>query len=91
MGLELNGWDMDDVSKQMRGKTLFEVLALYKEKEKQYLDKADEFVQAIQDKNEAAKERIEKEANHIEKEKCVIAIHIADSLSIESKSSTHWP
>lgn len=85
MGLELHGWDMDDVGEQMRAKTLFEILTLYKEKEKQYLDKADEFVQAIKDKNESAKERIEKEASHIEKEKCVIAIRIADSLSVESK------
>jgi len=86
MGLDLNGWDMDDIQKQMRDKTIFELIILYKEKENELILKSKEYLQARRDKNEVAIERIKKECEHIEKEHCVIAIEIADKLSVVSKN-----
>lgn len=81
MSLNLNGWDMHDIAMKMQGKSVFEILVIYKEKEKEYVSKASEYIQAMKDKNEVAMERIKKECVHLEKEKCVIAIQIADDLS----------
>lgn len=80
MSLGLNGWDMDDVHKEMRGKSIFEILELYKQKESLSMSKATEYIQALSDENEKAKERIQNEINHLAKEKCVIALHITDHL-----------
>jgi hypothetical protein len=86
MSLGLNGWDMDDVHKEMRDKTFFEILNLYKEKESIISTKAAEYFQAMNDDNEKAKERLEKEMTHLEKEKCVIAIHITEELTKVNKN-----
>lgn len=85
MTLELNGWDMHDINVKLRNKTVFEILCMYKDKVSEITLKSQEYMQAMRDKNETAKERIEKECDHLEKEKCVIAIQIADVFSKESK------
>jgi hypothetical protein len=86
MSLDLNGWDMDDVHKEMRGKAFFEILSLYKEKQATIDSKAIEYFQAMKDGSEKAKERLEKEVAHLTKEKCVIAIHITDELTKVNKN-----
>lgn len=85
MALDLNGWDMHDIGVAMKGKSFFEILSLYKDKEKQLSTKGVEYLQAFKDKNDTAKDRIEKEFDHLEKEKCVIALHIAEVVTKEGK------
>lgn len=85
MSLGLNGWDMDDVHKEMRNKTLFEILQLFSAKKGTIATKATEYIQAISDGSEKAKERLEKEILHLEKEKCVIALQIAEALTNVTK------
>ncbi|MBX4152270.1 hypothetical protein [Paenibacillus lautus] len=85
MSLNLNGWDMEDVNERMQGKTLFEIINIYKEIDNLIVQKSLEYVQAVSDKSELAKERIENDFNHLEKEKCVVAIRISDEMSKVSK------
>lgn len=85
MTLGLTGWDMDDVQKEMKGKTCFELLQIFREKKTSLSAKSGEYLQAIEDGSEKAKERLEKELMHLEKEKCVVAIKIAEELSKSSK------
>lgn len=84
MTLGLTGWDMDDVQKEMKDKTDFELLQLFREKKSSLSAKSGEYLQAIKDGSEKAKERLEKEFLHLEKEKCVVAIKIAEELSKSS-------
>lgn len=86
MTLQLNGWDMHDIEVAMREKTVFEILSMYKEKQKEMSDKGAEYIVAMKDRNETAKERIEKEFQHLEKESCVIALRIADEFTKDSKT-----
>lgn len=81
MAINLNGWDMDEIQTEMRNKSFFEIQIIYKEKTMLIAEKGTEYVQAFKDKNEVAKERLEKEFEHLEKEKCVIALKIADELT----------
>ncbi|MOA65289.1 hypothetical protein D3C78_1916280 [compost metagenome] len=76
---------MHDISVEMRGKTLFEIISLYQVQEQLLVSKSLEYMQALEDKNETAKNRNKEEYDHLEKEKCVIALHIADELSKVSK------
>ena len=85
MSLHLNGWEMHEITVKMQGKTLFELILVYRENQRMFELKAAEYVQAFNEKNEIAKERIEKEINHLEKEKCVIAIKISNEISIENR------
>lgn len=81
MSLNLNGWDMEDVHERMKGKTLFEVISIYREIETLTVQKSLEYMQSVRDNNESAKERCENAIDHLQKEKCVVAIHIANELS----------
>ena len=83
--MDLNGWDMYDIGKKLSNKTIFEILSMYKEKDEELNKKSIEYLQALNDKNEAAKKRIEEECSHLSKEKCVIAIKIADEFTKENK------
>lgn len=85
MSLDLNGWDMDDVHQEMKNKTFFEILQLFKQKEACLTLKATDYMQAITDGSEKAKERLEKEILHINKEKCVIALRIAEEMTKVNK------
>ncbi|MGM1044846.1 MAG: hypothetical protein ACQEXX_01730 [Bacillota bacterium] len=85
MGLNLNGWDMEDINMKMRDKTLFEIISIYQQQETLLIAKSLEYLQAVKDKNETAKERIHNECDQLDKEKCVVAIRIADTLSKVSK------
>jgi hypothetical protein len=85
MALGLSGWDMHDIGVKMRDKTVFHILGMYKDKVSEINTKSLEYMQAFKDKNEIDKERIEKECNHLEKEKCVIALRIADEFTKEIK------
>ncbi|HFJ9376701.1 TPA: hypothetical protein ACGW65_000953 [Bacillus paranthracis] len=84
MTLGLTGWEMDDVQKEIKDKTCFELLQLFSEKKKSLSAKSGERLQAIEDGSEKAKERLEKELVHLEKEKCVVALKIAEELSKRS-------
>lgn len=84
MSLHLNGWEMNEINIEMQDKTLFELILMYRENKRMFELKAAEYVQAFNEKNEIAKERIEKEINHLEKEKCVIAIKISNEISLEN-------
>lgn len=81
--LEIHGWDMHEMQTKLTKSSLFECLALYKEQENLFSSKCGEYLQASRDKNATAKERLEAECFHLEKEKCVIALHIADLLTKE--------
>ena len=85
MSFNLNGWDMEDINVRMRRKTLYEIINIYKQQETLLAAKSIEYLQAVTDKNETAKERIHKECDRLNKEKCVVAIRIADMLSEVSK------
>lgn len=81
MGLNLNAWDMHDVNEAMRDKTLFEIIGLYKEKENELKEQSMLYFKM---KTIEVKEDIEKECEKLDREKCVIALRIADEMSKES-------
>lgn len=85
MTLGLSGWDMHDIEVKMRDKTVFQILGMYKDKQDEIATKSLEFMQAFKNKNEISKVQIEKECVHLEKEKCVIALRIADEFTKEIK------
>lgn len=83
MSLGLNGWDMHNVNKAMIDMTLFEIICLYQDKEQELMSTYSEYPQVLRENNEPGMERIDKECERLEKEKCVIALRIADEISKE--------
>ncbi|MEO2202396.1 hypothetical protein ABGV42_01415 [Paenibacillus pabuli] len=86
MSLDIHGWDMHDIQSAMRGKSIFEVLQMYRDKTAEMTARSLDYTQARDDDNEAAIARLTSEYDHLEKEKCVIALHIANTLSKDSET-----
>jgi hypothetical protein len=84
--LNLHGWDMHDVQVELRNKSFYQILDLYKQKDKISTNKSVEYLQAMSDDNSKAVKRLEEEITHLEKEKCVIALHITKELTKENKA-----
>jgi hypothetical protein len=80
MALDLNGWDMHDIHVKMRGMSVVEIILLYKDHQRLLAEKSQEYMTAIEDENETAKERTIAAFDHVEKEKCVIALKLAEEM-----------
>lgn len=81
MSLGLQGWDMLGIQMKMKNKSIYEIINLFREHERIMKLKSVDYLQAVTDNNEFSKKRIEEEFEQLEKEKCVIALHIVDELS----------
>ena len=80
MSLGLEDWDMEKINIKAEGKTILQLLSLYKEQERLLVDKDVEYTNALLVEDENAQCRITKELEHLNKEKCVIALILADMM-----------